>query len=323
MFTDIEGSTNLISTRGFTESHEIMKAYETIVDEKVAEHAGRRIKGLGDGLMVSFGSSRHGVECALDIQRAIAEYSKQNPERKVRIRIGLNTGEVVEEAGDIFGAAVNVAARVAGKAKGGEILVSDVVRQLVGPGGRDRLRLPRRIQAEGLPRPVAAARGHAGRDDVDHADRRCRPATVSSAATRSVSTSGWCSTAPSTGSGGMLFIAGAPGIGASRLAAEVAADAARKGWMVLSGRCAEQAARPVRPVPRGARCRGRGRRREDAAGGGRRERPAARAAGARAARRRSAACRPPSSVTADKLREQLFHADLRLPGRPARAPSRC
>src|ERR1700716_1906917 len=50
-----------------------------------------------------------------------------------------------------------------------------------------------------------------------------------------------------TGSGGMLFIAGAPGIGASRLAAEVAADTARKGWMVLSGRCAEQGAAPYAP----------------------------------------------------------------------------
>src|SRR5437899_12459227 len=97
-----------------------MRAYETIIDEKIAEHAGRRIKGLGDGFMISFGSARHGVECALDIQHAIADYSKRNPEQKLRIRIGLNTGEVVEEAGDIFGAAVNVAARVAGKARGGQ-----------------------------------------------------------------------------------------------------------------------------------------------------------------------------------------------------------
>src|SRR5436190_1647873 len=133
MFTDVEGSTNLLSTRGFTESHEIMKAYETIVGEKINEHAGRRIKGLGDGVMVSFGSTRHAVECALDIQRAITDYSKANPHRKLRIRIGINTGEVVEEAGDIFGAAVNMAARVAGKAKGGQVLVSEVVRQLVGP----------------------------------------------------------------------------------------------------------------------------------------------------------------------------------------------
>src|SRR5205807_305580 len=81
----------------------------------------------------SFGSTRHAVECALDIQKATDDYSKTNPQRKLRIRIGINTGEVVEEAGDIFGAAVNMAARVAGKAKGGQVLVSEVVRQLVGP----------------------------------------------------------------------------------------------------------------------------------------------------------------------------------------------
>src|SRR5487761_965091 len=209
MFTDMEGSTNLLSTRGFTESHEIMKAYETIIDEKVAEHAGRRIKGLGDGLMVSFGSSRHGVECALEIQKAIAEYSKQNPERKIRIRIGINTGEVVEEAGDIFGAAVNVAARVAGKAKGGEVLVSD------GASTTMTTVLP-------------TGDGFVGREQ-ERLDIRM---VLDRAA---------------TGSGGMVFIAGPPGMGASRLAAEAAGDAVRKGWVVLTGRCAEQAAIPLGP----------------------------------------------------------------------------
>src|SRR5437667_2281644 len=77
MFTDVEESTRLLSTRGFTASHEIMKAYETIIDDKVALHAGRRIKGLGDGFMISFGSARHGVECALDIQQAITEDREQ------------------------------------------------------------------------------------------------------------------------------------------------------------------------------------------------------------------------------------------------------
>ena len=245
MFTDMEGSTNLLSTRGFTESHEIMKAYETIIDEKVAEHAGRRIKGLGDGLMVSFGSSRHGVECALEIQKAIAEYSRQNPERKIRIRIGINTGEVVEEAGDIFGAAVNVAARVAGKAKGGEILVSDVVRSLVGPvaeikfdyrgayklkGFPDRWRIHKVTPGETTMVTTMAPTqdGFVGREQ-ERLDIRM---VLDRAA---------------TGSGGMVFITGAPGIGASRLAAEVAGDAARKGWFVLNGRCVEQAASPLSP----------------------------------------------------------------------------
>jgi len=245
MFTDVEGSTRLLSTRGFTESHEIMRAYETIIDEKVAEHAGRRIKGLGDGFMISFGSVRHGVECALDIQRSIAVYSKQNPERKVKVRIGLNTGEVVEEAGDIFGAAVNVAARVAGKARGGEILVSDVVRQLVGPvsemtfeyrgryklkGFPDRWRLHQVTPGEvkEAPRTLPSGDGFVGREQ-ERLDIRM----LMDRAT--------------TGSGGMLFITGAPGIGASRLASEMAVEAAGKGWLVLSGRSMEHDGAPYAP----------------------------------------------------------------------------
>jgi len=245
MFTDVEESTRLLSTRGFTASHEIMKAYETIIDEKVGQHAGRRIKGLGDGFMISFGSARHGVECALDIQQAITEYSKQNPERKIRIRIGLNTGEVVEEGGDIFGAAVNVAARVAGKAKGGEVLVSEIVRQLVGPiaemkfdfrgryklkGFPDRWRLHQVSPGEvkEVPRVLTSGDGFVDRDQ-ERLDLRL---TLDRAA---------------TGGGSLTFLAGAPGIGASRLASEVAAEAAAKGWMVLTGRCLEGAAEPYAP----------------------------------------------------------------------------
>ena len=245
MFTDVEESTRLLSTRGFTESHEIMKAYETIIDEKIADHAGRRIKGLGDGYMISFGSVRHGVECALDIQQAIAEYSKQNPERKIKIRIGLNTGEVVEEAGDIFGAAVNVAARVAGKARGGEILVSEVVRQLVGPvseikfeyrgryklkGFPDRWRLHQATAGERREEPHALL---AGDSFVDRDQERVDMRLVLDRA--------------ATGSGGVVFLSGPPGIGASRFASEVAGEAAAKGWLVYGGRCLESDGLPYAP----------------------------------------------------------------------------
>src|SRR5438477_916115 len=245
MFTDVEESTRLLSTRGFTASHEIMRAYETIIDETVNQHAGRRIKGLGDGFMISFGSARHGVECALDIQQAIGEYSKQNPERKLRIRIGVNTGEVVEEAGDIFGAAVNVAARVAGKAKGGEILVSEIVRQLVGPiaemkfdyrgryklkGFPDRWRLHQVTPGEvkESPRMLTSNDGF-----VDREHERLDIRMVLDRA--------------ATGGGSVVFLTGAPGIGASRLASEVAGEAAAKGWLVLSGRCLEKDGEPYGP----------------------------------------------------------------------------
>ncbi|HSP08159.1 MAG TPA: ATPase, T2SS/T4P/T4SS family [Candidatus Dormibacteraeota bacterium] len=245
MFTDVEESTRLLSTRGFTESHEIMKAYETVIDEKISEHAGRRIKGLGDGYMISFGSVRHGVECALDIQQAIEEYSKQNPERKLKIRIGLNTGEVVEEAGDIFGAAVNVAARVAGKARGGEVLVSEVVRQLVGPVAEMKFEYRGRYKLKGFPDRWRLHQVTAGeRREATHAlpsgdgfvDRDQERLDVRMVLDRAA-----------TGTGGMVFLTGAPGIGMSRLAAEVAAEAAAKGWLVFTGRCIEQDGLPFAP----------------------------------------------------------------------------
>ncbi|MFI5260172.1 MAG: adenylate/guanylate cyclase domain-containing protein, partial [Candidatus Limnocylindrales bacterium] len=209
MFTDVEESTRLLSTRGFTESHEIMKAYETVIDEKIGEHAGRRIKGLGDGYMISFGSVRHGVECALDIQQAIAEYSKQNPERKLKIRIGLNTGEVVEEAGDIFGAAVNVAARVAGKARGGEVLVSEVVRQLVGPVSEIKFEYRGRYKLKGFPDRWRLHEVTAGeRRETAHAlpsgdgfvDRDQERLDIRMVLDRA-----------ETGTGGLVFLTGAPG----------------------------------------------------------------------------------------------------------------
>src|SRR5437773_4613440 len=237
MFTDVDESTRLLSTRGFTASHEIMKAYETIIDEKVAQHAGRRIKGLGDGFMISFGSARHGIECALDIQQAIAEYSKQNPERKLRIRIGVNTGEVVEEAGDIFGAAVNVAARVAGKAKGGEILVSEIVRQLVGPISEMKFEFRGRYKLKGFPdrwrlHEVTAGEVKEARRVMTSAngfvDREQERLDIRMVLDRAA-----------TGNGSLIFLTGAPGIGASRLASEVAAEAAAKGWLVLGGRSLE------------------------------------------------------------------------------------
>jgi pilus assembly protein CpaF len=245
MFTDVEDSTKMLSTRGFTESHEIMKAYESIIDEKVAEHAGRRIKGLGDGFMISFGSVRHGVECALDIQRAITEYSKQHPERKIRIRIGLNTGEVVEEAGDIFGAAVNVAARVAGKARGGEVLVSEVVRQLVGPMAEMQFTVRGRFKLKGFPDRWRLHQVTPGKlketprallSGDGFVDREQERLDIRMMLDRAM-----------TGAGGMLFLGGAPGIGASRLASEVAGDATSRGWLVLRGRCAQEGGAPYGP----------------------------------------------------------------------------
>ena len=79
--------------------------------EQVARHDGRRVKSLGDGCLAVFTSPRRAVECAVAVQRA----ATSSP---LRVRIGLNTGEVTLADEDVFGEAVNAAARIAAKALG-------------------------------------------------------------------------------------------------------------------------------------------------------------------------------------------------------------
>jgi class 3 adenylate cyclase len=89
---------------------------------------------MGDGFMASFSSATRALECAIAMQRAFAEHN-QTAAEPIRVRIGLNAGEPIAEEKDLFGTAVNMAARIAAKAEGGEILASDVVRQLVAGKG--------------------------------------------------------------------------------------------------------------------------------------------------------------------------------------------
>jgi len=84
---------------------------------------------MGDGFMASFTSATKALECAIAMQRAFAEHNESAAER-IKVRVGLNAGEPIAEDDDLFGTAVNEAARITATAKGGEILVSNVVREL-------------------------------------------------------------------------------------------------------------------------------------------------------------------------------------------------
>ena len=133
LFTDVEGSTDLTTRRGDEAAQEILRAQRELVRQQVERHSGHEVKSLGDGFMVAFASARRAVACAVGIQRALDEHNRrQPPDQQVRVRIGLNTGEVIQEEADLFGEAVNAAARIAAKVKGGQILVSEVVRGVLG-----------------------------------------------------------------------------------------------------------------------------------------------------------------------------------------------
>jgi class 3 adenylate cyclase/streptogramin lyase len=132
MFTDVEGSTDLTRRLGDEAARRTIESYRRIVRAALAEHDGREIDSIGDGFMLAFLSTRRAVACAIAIDKALEEHAREAPEEEVRVRIGLNVGEVLERGGHPFGAAVNATQRVAACAKGGQIFVSEPVRHLAG-----------------------------------------------------------------------------------------------------------------------------------------------------------------------------------------------
>jgi class 3 adenylate cyclase/DNA-binding CsgD family transcriptional regulator len=130
LFTDVEGSTALRSRKGDGVAQQAFDVHDEIVRAEVAAHDGQVIKGLGDGFMIVFASPGNGIDCARAIQQALERERRRYPESAVRVRMGLNTGEVVRQGDDLQGIAINAAARIAAKAKGGQILAAEVVRHL-------------------------------------------------------------------------------------------------------------------------------------------------------------------------------------------------
>jgi class 3 adenylate cyclase len=87
------------------------------------------VKSQGDGFMLAFPDPTQALECAIAVQRSFGEREREESDARLRIRMGLHTGEVIAEEGDFFGKNVILAARIAAQANGGEILVSEEMRQ--------------------------------------------------------------------------------------------------------------------------------------------------------------------------------------------------
>ena len=126
LFTDLVGHTEMMSRLGDARGRTVLREHETITRNVLKQHGGTEVKTMGDGFMASFGSVTKAVECAIALQRAFAGREGE----PLSVRVGLNAGEPIEEDGDLFGATVILASRIAAKAEGGEILVADTVRGL-------------------------------------------------------------------------------------------------------------------------------------------------------------------------------------------------
>jgi class 3 adenylate cyclase/pimeloyl-ACP methyl ester carboxylesterase len=126
LFTDLVGHSEMMTRLGDERGRAVLREHEGITRDVLKAHGGTEVKTMGDGFLASFGSVTKAVECAIALQRAFAEREGE----PLAVRVGLNAGEPIEEDGDLFGATVILASRIAAKAGAGEILVADTVRGL-------------------------------------------------------------------------------------------------------------------------------------------------------------------------------------------------
>ncbi len=130
LFTDMCASTASTQRLGDARHVEVLRVHNEIIRGALHEHRGTEIKHTGDGIMASFAAASRAVECAVALQQAFAAHNEKGPEEPIQIKIGASAGEPVAHDKDLFGATVQLAARLCDKAKPEQILVAGVIRDL-------------------------------------------------------------------------------------------------------------------------------------------------------------------------------------------------
>jgi class 3 adenylate cyclase/tetratricopeptide (TPR) repeat protein len=248
LFTDMVGSTELRSRLGEDAADELRKGHDALAAGAVEANRGHVIKNLGDGIMATFTGASDAVGAAVAIQQAIGRRNRSKT-AALELRIGISAGDVIFEGADCFGTPVIEAARLCGAAKGGQILASEMVRWLA-RSGEGTFTPIGNLELKGLPEPVAAVqvdwdllaeslvplppfltdigRIFVGRDDeLERLGQLWKEAMA--------------------GELRVALLAGEPGVGKTRLAAELAMRVRDDGATVLAGRCDEDLGVPYQP----------------------------------------------------------------------------
>lgn len=249
LFTDLVGSTALRQSMGDDRADALRRQHDRVLREAITAHGGNEVKGTGDGLMVVFGSSADAVSAAVDMQRGVARYNRRAP-APIELRIGISAGDVLWEDGDCFGTPVVEARRLCDAADGGQILTGEVVRLLAGSRGGHSFTPAGDLELKGITDPLSAS--VVGWD----ADAASLPlpgpltphdtvAFVGRAAELHRLELAWKEAA--AGVPRVVLVSGEPGVGKTRLVAEVSRAAHRAGATVLFGRCDEDLSVPYQP----------------------------------------------------------------------------
>ncbi len=151
-FADISGSTRLYETLGDAVARELISECLGVMTEHAEKHGGTVIKTIGDEIMCTFPGADQAVEAAMGMQEGVTEDLPErnaNTPASLTIRVGLHHGSAILEGGDVFGDAVNVAARMAALAKGGQIITTQETAESLAPALRSSTRHLDRISVKG------------------------------------------------------------------------------------------------------------------------------------------------------------------------------
>jgi class 3 adenylate cyclase len=150
IFSDIEGSTEMLERLGESQWMEVVRQHNALIRSVVQSHDGTVVKSQGDGFMLAFSSAHTALYCAMEVERALAVRPFSPSVEELNVRIGVHSGFVIADADDFYGRNVVLAARIADKARGGEILASAVVKQLAESAGDVDFAEPRELELSGL-----------------------------------------------------------------------------------------------------------------------------------------------------------------------------
>lgn len=151
VFCDIEGSTKLTVGAGDKKWYEIISGHNKLIRDKANQFDGSVVKSNGDGFMLTFLSARRAVDAFVDVQEVLETLAPSDVLKDIRIRVGIHVGEAIAgDDGDYYGRHVNIAARIADKATGGEILVSNLVKEIIEARGDIDFDEPRVVSLKGI-----------------------------------------------------------------------------------------------------------------------------------------------------------------------------
>ena len=156
MFTDMVGSTELISALGDDAWDALRREHLERLRAIVVRHSGEVIKTMGDGIMAAFGSAASAMDAAADMQAVVAHENRRRATVAVGLRVGVSGGDATYEDGDWFGIPVVEAARLCALAAPGQALVSALAKAMAGSRGGHVYQAVGELQLKGIADPVLA-----------------------------------------------------------------------------------------------------------------------------------------------------------------------